>query len=76
MAIVPDVTIARLIVGKRHCRVLTLGNINSDATGFDIICRSGFMLKIPPAFFKKSPQRWTILLLTTVPERNLGISYY
>lgn len=31
-----DVTTARLIVGKRHCRVLTLGNINSDATGFYI----------------------------------------
>jgi hypothetical protein len=31
-----DVTIARLIVGKRHSRVLTVGNINSDATGFGI----------------------------------------
>jgi hypothetical protein len=29
-----DFTIARLIVGKRHCRVLTFGNMNSDATGF------------------------------------------
>jgi len=28
---------ARLIVGKRHCRVLIVGNINSDATGIDII---------------------------------------
>jgi len=28
---------ARLIVGKRHCRVLILGYINSDATGIDII---------------------------------------
>ncbi len=27
---------ARLIVGKRHCRLLIVGNINSDATGFDI----------------------------------------
>ncbi len=27
----------RLIVGTRQCRVLTLGNINFDATGFDII---------------------------------------
>ncbi len=27
---------ARLIVGTRHCRVLTLGNINSDATGIDM----------------------------------------
>ena len=25
-----------LIVGTRHCRVLILGDINSDATGFDI----------------------------------------
>ena len=33
-----DVTIARLIFGKRHCRVLTVGNINFDATGFDIAC--------------------------------------
>jgi hypothetical protein len=31
-----DFTIARLIVGKRHCRVLTFGNMNSDATGFAI----------------------------------------
>jgi hypothetical protein len=31
-----DVTIARLIVGTRHCRVLTVGNINSNATGFEI----------------------------------------
>ncbi len=28
---------ARLIVGTRHCRVLISGNINSDATGIDII---------------------------------------
>ena len=27
---------ARLIVGTRHCRALIVGNINSDATGFDI----------------------------------------
>ena len=27
---------SRLIVGTRHCRVLIVGNINSDATGFDI----------------------------------------
>jgi hypothetical protein len=33
-----DVTIARLIVGKRHSRVLTVGNINSDATGLDMRC--------------------------------------
>ncbi len=26
----------RLIVGTRHCRVLILGNINSDATGIEI----------------------------------------
>ncbi len=26
-----------IVVGTRHCRVLILGNINSDATGFDII---------------------------------------
>jgi hypothetical protein len=25
----------QLIVGTRHCRVLILGKINSDATGFD-----------------------------------------
>ena len=25
-----------LIVGKRHCRVLIVGNINSDATEFEI----------------------------------------
>ncbi len=25
-----------IIVGTRHCRVLIVGNINSDATGFDI----------------------------------------
>ena len=31
-----DVTTAQLIVGKRHCRVLTLGNINSGVTGFDM----------------------------------------
>ena len=31
-----DVTIARLVVGKRHCRVLNVGNINYDVTGFDI----------------------------------------
>lgn len=29
--------IAGLTVGKRHCRVLISGNINSDASGFDII---------------------------------------
>jgi hypothetical protein len=29
---------ARLIVGTRHCRLLILANINSDANGFDIIC--------------------------------------
>ena len=29
-------SLPRLIVGTRHCRVLILGNINSDATGFDI----------------------------------------
>ncbi|MEG4499634.1 hypothetical protein QUB05_02690 [Microcoleus sp. F10-C6] len=29
-------SLPRLIVGTRHCRVLTLGNINSDATGVDI----------------------------------------
>ncbi|WP_333031858.1 MULTISPECIES: hypothetical protein [unclassified Microcoleus] len=34
---IKNVTIARLIVGKRHCRVLTVGNINSDVTGFDLI---------------------------------------
>ncbi len=28
-----DVTIARLIVGKRHCRVLILGNITSGCIG-------------------------------------------
>ena len=28
---------ARLIVGKRHCRVLISGSINSNATGIDII---------------------------------------
>jgi hypothetical protein len=28
-----DVTIARLIVGKRHCRVLILGNITSGGIG-------------------------------------------
>ncbi len=33
------VSLPRLIVGKRHCRVLALGNINSDATGFDITFR-------------------------------------
>ena len=27
---------AGLIVGTRQCRVLTVGNINSDATGFDV----------------------------------------
>ncbi|MCC3442272.1 MULTISPECIES: hypothetical protein [unclassified Microcoleus] len=37
-------------------RVLTLGNINSDATGFDIICRSGFVLKIPPLLGNKVPR--------------------
>ncbi|MEG4202383.1 hypothetical protein QUA20_00385 [Microcoleus sp. Pol7_A1] len=37
-----DVTIARLIVGKRHCRILILGNINSHATGFDITARRNF----------------------------------
>jgi hypothetical protein len=31
-----DVTIAQLIVRTRQCRVLTVGNINSDATGCDI----------------------------------------
>jgi hypothetical protein len=39
-----DVTITRLIVGKRQCPVLmvrlrsltTVGNINSNATGFNI----------------------------------------
>ena len=29
-----DVTIARLIVGKRHCRVLILGKINSFVLTF------------------------------------------
>jgi hypothetical protein len=27
---------ARLIVGKRHCRLLISGNINSDATEIDM----------------------------------------
>ena len=31
-------SLPRLIVGKRHCRLLTVGNLNSDATGFDISC--------------------------------------
>ncbi len=31
-----DITIARLIVGKRHCRLLISGNINSDATEIDM----------------------------------------
>jgi hypothetical protein len=26
----------RLIVGKRHCRVLIVGNINSEAIGFEM----------------------------------------
>ncbi len=26
----------QLIVGKRHCRILTLGNINSGVTGLDM----------------------------------------
>jgi hypothetical protein len=30
------VSLPRLIVGKRQCRVLISGYINSDATGFDI----------------------------------------
>ncbi|MEG4108154.1 hypothetical protein [Microcoleus sp. S13_C5] len=30
------VFLPRLIVGTRHCRVLALGNINSDARGVDI----------------------------------------
>ncbi|MBD1814695.1 hypothetical protein H6F65_24070 [Microcoleus sp. FACHB-DQ6] len=29
-------SLPRLIVGTRHCRVLTVGNINSDASGVDI----------------------------------------
>ena len=47
-----EVSIARLIVGKRHCRVLTVGNINSDATGFETISTkikpagAGFKLKL------------------------------
>ncbi|WP_333024446.1 MULTISPECIES: hypothetical protein [unclassified Microcoleus] len=39
------VTVARLIVGTRHCRVLTVGNINSDATGFDIGQKFGVQFK-------------------------------
>ncbi|WP_333119237.1 hypothetical protein [Microcoleus sp. SVA1_B3] len=35
IALARYVTIARLIVGTRHCRVLIAGNINSDTTGFD-----------------------------------------
>ena len=31
-----------LIVGTRHCRVLTVSNINSDATGVDITGLSTF----------------------------------
>ena len=31
-----DVTIARLLVGKRHCRVLIVSNSSSDITGFEI----------------------------------------
>ena len=31
-----DVILTRLIVGKWHGRVLIGGNINSDASGFDI----------------------------------------
>jgi hypothetical protein len=30
------VSLPPLIVGTRHCRVLTVSNINSDATGVDI----------------------------------------
>ena len=32
-----DATITRLIVGKRHCRVLNVGKINYAATAFYII---------------------------------------
>ena len=32
------VSLPRLIVGRRHCRVLISGYINSDATGFDMRC--------------------------------------
>ncbi len=28
---------ARLMVGKRHCRLLAVSNINSEAIGFGII---------------------------------------
>ncbi len=31
-----DVTITRLIVGKRYCHVRIGGNINSGAIGFDV----------------------------------------
>ena len=29
---------ARSIIGKRHCRVLIAGNVNSDTTGIDMRC--------------------------------------
>ena len=29
-------SLPQLIVGKRHSRILIVGNINSDATGIDI----------------------------------------
>ncbi len=38
----------QIIVGKRHCRVLTVGNIDSDATGFDIMSRHGNAVSLPP----------------------------
>jgi hypothetical protein len=31
------VSLPRLIVGTRYCRVLTVGYINSDTNGFDIM---------------------------------------
>ena len=34
------VSLQQLIVGKRRCFFLTVGNINSDATRFDIIGNS------------------------------------
>jgi len=52
---------ARLIVGARRFRVLTLGNINSDATGIDMTPL--FFVVILFLIFQKIDKCWRSAIL-------------
>ena len=44
-------------VGTRHCRVLTVSNINSDATGVDINCGASNVEQHPNLVRAEHPTR-------------------